>query len=42
MANDRRVSIDGEEQLPAGRKVKEVLLIQSFDPASQDYRTTYV
>ena len=29
-------------KLPAARKVKEVLLVQSFDPASQDYRTTYV
>jgi type IV secretion system protein TrbB len=41
-AIDLVIFIDGEEQLPAARKVKEVLLVQSFDPASQDYRTTYV
>ena len=36
------IFIDGEEALPAGRKVREILLVKGFSPAAQDYVVEYV
>jgi hypothetical protein len=36
------IFIDGEESIPAGRKVREVLIIRGYDRATQDYALEYV
>ena len=36
------IFIDGEDSLPAGRKVREVLVVKSFDRATQDYAAEQV
>ena len=36
------IFIDGEESLPAGRKVREVLLVRDYDRATQDYTIEYL
>jgi type IV secretion system protein VirB11 len=36
------IFIDGEESIPAGRKVREVLVIRGYDRAAQDYEVEYV
>ena len=41
-AIDVVIFIDGEESLPAGRKVREVLVMRSFDRRTEDYAVTYV
>jgi type IV secretion system protein VirB11 len=41
-AIDVVIFIDGEESLPAGRKVREVMVVRSFDRDSQDYAVQYV
>ncbi len=41
-AIDVVIFIDGEESLPAGRKVREVLVVKSFDRATQDYAVEVV
>jgi type IV secretion system protein TrbB len=41
-AIDLVVFVDGESCLAAGRKVREVMVVRSFDPATQDYAVEYV
>ncbi len=41
-AIDVVIFIDGEESLPAGRKVREVMVVRAFDRDSQDYAVQYV
>jgi P-type conjugative transfer ATPase TrbB len=36
------VFIDGDERIPAGRKVREVIAVRGFDPGRRDYQLTYV
>jgi type IV secretion system protein VirB11 len=36
------VFIDGDDRIPAGRKVREVIVVQGFDPGRQDYQLLYV
>jgi hypothetical protein len=36
------IFIDGDDRVPAGRKVREVIVVQGFDPVRQDYQLTYV
>jgi type IV secretion system protein TrbB len=36
------VFIDGDDRVSAGRKVREVIVVQGFDPARQDYQLSYV
>ena len=36
------VFIDGEDSIPAGRKVREVLVISGYDRSAQDYEVEYV
>lgn len=36
------IFIDGEESIPAGRKVREVLVIRGYDPVTQDYAAEHV
>jgi type IV secretion system protein TrbB len=36
------IFIDGDERVPAGRKVREVIVVRGFDPVRQDYQLTYV
>lgn len=36
------IFIDGEESIPAGRKVREVLVVRGFDVTKQDYAIEYV
>jgi type IV secretion system protein VirB11 len=36
------VFIDGDDRIPAGRKVREVIVVQGFDPVRQDYQLLYV
>jgi type IV secretion system protein TrbB len=36
------IFIDGEESIPAGRKVREVLAIRGYDRKTQDYEVEYV
>ena len=36
------IFIDGEESIPAGRKVREVLVVRDYNRASQDYAIEYV
>jgi type IV secretion system protein TrbB len=36
------IFIDGEESIPAGRKVREVLVICGYDRTAQDYEVEYV
>lgn len=36
------VFVDGEDSLPAGRKVREAAVVRSFDPDRQDYSLEYV
>ena len=36
------VFVDGEDSLPAGRKVREVAVVRSFDADRQDYSLVYV
>ncbi len=41
-AIDVVIFIDGEQTLPAGRKVREVLVLRSFDRDTQDYAVEFV
>jgi type IV secretion system protein TrbB len=41
-AIDLVIFIDGEQSLAAGRKVREVLVMRSFDRVKQDYEVDYV
>jgi type IV secretion system protein TrbB len=36
------IFIDGEESIPAGRKVREVLIVREYNRATQDYAIEYV
>jgi Flp pilus assembly CpaF family ATPase len=36
------VFIDGDDRIPAGRKVREVIVVQGFDPGRHDYQLLYV
>jgi type IV secretion system protein TrbB len=36
------IFIDGEESIPAGRKVREVLVVRDYDRTTQDYAIEYV
>lgn len=36
------IFIDGDDRVPAGRKVREVVVVRGFDPARQDYQLDYV
>lgn len=36
------IFIDGEDSVPAGRKVREVLVIRGYDRTAQDYEVEYV
>jgi type IV secretion system protein TrbB len=36
------IFIDGDDRVPAGRKVREVIVVRGFDPGRQDYQLTYV
>jgi Flp pilus assembly CpaF family ATPase len=36
------IFIDGDDRVPAGRKVREVVVVRGFDPARQDYQLEYV
>jgi type IV secretion system protein TrbB len=36
------IFIDGDDRVPAGRKVREVIVVRGFDPVRQDYQLTYV
>jgi type IV secretion system protein TrbB len=36
------IFIDGEETIPAGRKVREVLIVREYNRATQDYAIEYV
>jgi type IV secretion system protein TrbB len=36
------IFIDGEESIPAGRKVREVLVVRDYNRATQDYAIEYV
>ena len=36
------IFIDGEESIPAGRKVREILVVRDYDRAKQDYAIEYV
>lgn len=41
-AIDVVIFIDGEESIPAGRKVREVLVVRGYNRATQDYEIEYV
>jgi type IV secretion system protein VirB11 len=41
-AIDIVIFIDGEQSLAAGRKVREVMVMRSFDRVKQDYEVDYV
>lgn len=41
-AIDVVIFIDGEESVPAGRKVREVLVVRGYNRATQDYEIEYV
>jgi type IV secretion system protein TrbB len=41
-AIDLVVFVDGESSLKVGRKVREIMVVRSFDPATQDYAVEYV
>jgi type IV secretion system protein TrbB len=36
------VFIDGDDRVSAGRKVREVIVVEGFDPVRQDYQLSYV
>ena len=36
------IFIDGEERVPAGRKVRQLLAVQGFDAVRQDYELSHL